>query len=594
MCGIFAIINKSLARIDDKILSEAVVAGAPRGPEQTETSQLQEADFFFHRLAINGLDKLSMQPISIGNVTLICNGEIYNYRELYDLHPDITPKTNSDCEIIIHMYNLYGMKRTLQMLDGVFAFALHIYDYYGDSISDKLYFGRDPFGVRPLYLFEATDKKEGSFIALASELKVLSKLTGTTADNNISPVKPGTYTKLEKPFKVHSRWQVAERNQQYFSLQFHPNVLKNIFPGDHAIISACQDIYKNLITAVKKRIVGTTDRPVACLLSGGLDSSLIAAIVSKFVPELHTFSIGMPGSKDLEYARVVASHINSVHHEVILSKDEFFNAIPNVIYNIESFDTTTVRASVGNYLIGQYISHNHPHKVIFNGDGSDELTGGYIYMLVAPNDIEFDNECKRLLEDIHTFDVLRSDRSISSNGLEPRTPFLDKTFVTEYLNIPAAVRNPRSSYNTHCQVWDRHANYYKSKGLNDIAQIIRSRPEKLLLRYAIDSMESNLLPPQILWRSKEAFSDGVSGEGESWYEVITNKLHGQNEDLSDYTKFATKDHMPPTTVEQLYYRRIYSQFFPNTDKSIPYFWMPKYVEATDASARTLAHYQSNN
>ena len=593
MCGIFAIINKSSVQLSTKQINDASVAGMPRGPEETQEKTMQEVDFIFHRLAINGLDSISMQPITFKNVTLICNGEIYNYRELYNLHPDIKPTTNSDCEIIIHMYLLYGMKRTLQMLDGVFAFVLHHYDY-DDGNSDKMFFGRDPFGVRPLYKYENFSEETGNFFSIASELKVLSALMGKSANNNIHPVKPGTFTKLEKPFKVRSQWQITNRDERYFSINYNPNVLQNIFPGDHAILDACKSIYQNLVNAVKKRVIGTTDRPVACLLSGGLDSSLIASIVSKYVPELHTFSIGMPGSKDLEYARVVAKHINSVHHEVILSKDEFFSAIPNVIFNIESYDTTSVRASVGNFLIGRHISTNFPHKVIFNGDGSDELAGGYIYMLHAPNDVEFDNECKRLLEDIHYFDVLRSDRSISSNGLEPRTPFLDKTFVCEYLNIPASVRNPRSSYNTHCQLWDRHANYYDAKGFAQIANIIRSRPEKLLLRYAIDKMDSSLLPPEILWRSKEAFSDGVSGAGESWYQVISNKLDGHETNMNMYKHFGTDGHIPPTTVEQLYYRKLFCEFFPNTDTCLPYFWMPRYVNATDSSARTLAHYNSNN
>lgn len=593
MCGIFAIINKTHKSIEQSDVLKAVQSGMPRGPESTQDVHFQEVDFYFHRLAINGLDTISMQPITIGNITLMCNGEIYNYKELFDLHPNIEPTTNSDCEIIIHMYKLYGMKRTLQMLDGVFAFVLHHYDYT-EGNTDKLFFGRDPFGVRPLFFYKNPDNP---FIALSSEVKVISNLLSSFKDgpsNNIIPVKPGTFTFMEKQFKVHSYWEISNNEERYFSLNYHPDVLKNVFPGGTPIITACSSIYQNLLNAVKKRIVGTTDRPVACLLSGGLDSSLIASIVSKYVPELHTFSIGMPGSKDLECARVVANHIKSIHHEVVVSKDDFFAAIPNVILNIESYDTTTVRASVGNYLIGQYISTNFPHKVIFNGDGSDELTGGYIYMLHAPNNIEFDNECKRLLDDIHYFDVLRSDRSISSNGLEPRTPFLDKTFITEYLNIPAAVRNPRSTYNTHCQLWDTHASYYQKKGLNNIANIIRSRPEKLLLRYAIDTMANGLLPASILWRSKEAFSDGVSGKGESWFEVIANKLEGYESNMDVYKHFSTEGHNPPSTVEQLYYRQVYSEFFPNTDKLIPYFWMPKYVDATDASARTLKHYLSSN
>ena len=196
-------------------------------------------------------------------------------------------------------------------------------------------------------------------------------------------------------------------------------------------------IYNNLCNAVKKRVQGTTERPIACLLSGGLDSSLITALVNKYHKgQLNTFSIGMKGSEDLKYAREVADHLKTNHTEIILTPEEFFDAIPDVIRTIESYDTTTVRASVGNYLVGKYISENSDCKVIFNGDGSDELTGGYLYFLKAPNAIEFDAECRRLIHEIHFFDVLRSDRCIAAHGLEPRTPFLDRTFVNEYLNIP--------------------------------------------------------------------------------------------------------------------------------------------------------------
>lgn len=591
MCGIFAIINKSLHNISSKQLQDAIDAGKARGPENTNSISLQDVEFHFHRLAINGLDNGSMQPITIGNVTLICNGEIYNYRKLYQMHPDIKPQTHSDCEIIIHMYKKYGMTRTLQMLDGVFAFVLHEYNYKQATEPDKLYIARDPFGVRPLYIYHNLTS-EGEAISVASEVKVLSKLLGKNANNNIYPVTPGTFSRFDKPFIVRHPWKLVEKETKYFTFNCHPDVMLTDFHNDIGIVKACKTIYSNLINAVKKRVVGTTDRPVACLLSGGLDSSLIASIVRMFVPELHTFSIGMPGSKDLEYARLVSKHIDSIHHEVIVSKDTFFGAIPTVINTIESYDTTTVRASVGNYLIGKHIADNFDHKVIFNGDGSDELTGGYIYMLYAPSNIEFDSECKRLLEDIHTFDVLRSDRSISSNGLEPRTPFLDKTLVSEYLNIPACIRNPRSNYNTHCKTWDIHADKYQAKGFHKIADIIRSRPEKLLLRYAIDQLNPGLLPSEVLWRSKEAFSDGVSGKDESWFEVIANKLRNMQYSL-DLGGSPLAYHMVPTTSEQAYYRSLYCQFFPNTDSTIPYFWMPKYVDATDASARTLAHYNSN-
>ena len=261
--------------------------------------------------------------------------------------------------------------------------------------------------------------------------------------------------------------------------------------------NTCSSVYETLLEAVKKRVI-TCERNIACLLSGGLDSSLISALVSKFVPkgQLQTYSIGMAGGSDLEYARTVSKHIHSIHNEIILTEHEFFSAIREVIYNIESYDTTTVRASVGNYLVAKYISEHSESKVIFNGDGSDELTGGYMYFHNCPNDIEFDHECKRLLTNIQYYDVLRSDRCISCHGLEARTPFLDRTFTHNYLSLPISIRNHNNG----------------------------KRIEKHLLRKSIEIMDPDLLPPSVLWRTKEAFSDGVSSQDKSWYEIIQSKL----------------------------------------------------------------------
>jgi asparagine synthase (glutamine-hydrolysing) len=217
------------------------------------------------------------------------------------------------------------------------------------------------------------------------------------------------------------------------------------------------------------------------LLSGGLDSSLIAALVADYFRRqgktIETYSIGLAKSEDVKYARIVADYIGSNHHEIIVTEDDMFNAIPEVIEALESYDTTTVRASLGNYLIGKHIAQHSEAKVIFNGDGSDELFGGYLYMNKCPDDIEFDKETRRLLKDIHMFDVLRSDKSISSNGLEPRTPFLDRTFVNYVLSIPAYLRN--------------HTNF-------------KDEPEKGMLRRAFndyfdDSLGRKILPDQILW-----------------------------------------------------------------------------------------------
>jgi asparagine synthase (glutamine-hydrolysing) len=203
-----------------------------------------------------------------------------------------------------------------------------------------------------------------------------------------------------------------------------PIFLENLYPRISCYLNA----------AVNKRCL-TTERPIACLLSGGLDSSLIAALVNNFYTshnlpnKLETYSIGLQDSEDLKYARIVAVYLGTNHTEIIVTEKEMFEAIPEVIRAIESYDTTSVRASIGNYLLGKYISTHSEAKVIFNGDGSDELLGGYLYMNKCPDDIEFDRETRRLLKDIHSFDVLRSDKCISSHGLEPRTPFLDKTFV---------------------------------------------------------------------------------------------------------------------------------------------------------------------
>ena len=307
----------------------------------------------------------------------------------------------------------------------------------------------------------------------------------------------------------------------------------------------------SLINAVKKRLL--SDRPIACLLSGGLDSSLITSIVvqltkQKSKTKIETFSIGLPGSTDLKYAKIVANYLGTKHHEILVTEDKFFDAIPEVVKIIESYDTTTVRASVGNYLVSKYISEHSKAKVIFNGDGSDELTGGYLYFHKAPNNLLFDYEVKTLLSNIHYFDVLRSDRSISSCGLEPRTPFLDKTFVSNYLSIPLI--------------------YRIEKGM-----------EKKLLR---DSFQE-FLPTEVLYRTKEAFSDGVSGTERSWFEIIAERLKSIDIPILDFNN----EYLTPRTKEQMYYRYLFEKEYSGREKIIPYFWMPKWSNTTDPSARTL-------
>ena len=402
MCGIFALLN-NIDSYSSETVTNAFKTGSKRGPDKSTFTPSENIILGFHRLAINGLDAKSNQPFDMDDIMLICNGEIYNYKELYKTF-DITPTTNSDCEIIIHLYKKFGILETIQMLDGVFAFCLY------DKINNTIVVARDPFGVRPLY--KATNTVNDT-IAFSSTLR---SITDIEIDNwDISQFTPGTY---EVYNFSHNNWEYKSSSQYY-------NVNTN---NSTDMISLHQAIYMinvSLHQAVKKRVF-TCDRDIACLLSGGLDSSLITSLVNKYYKEktgktVKTFSIGMIGSEDLKYAKTVADFLDTDHTEICLTEQDFLGAIDNVIMNVETYDTTTVRASVGNYLVSKYISEHCDAKVIFNGDGSDEVTGGYLYFHCAPNHIEFDLECKRLLNNIHFFDVLRSDRTISSNGLEART-----------------------------------------------------------------------------------------------------------------------------------------------------------------------------
>ena len=549
MCGIFATIFNVTPISESKqinYLTNHFNKGQSRGPEYSTIKFIHPTIVFgFHRLAINGLDSNSHQPIIINNVALICNGEIYNHTQL-SKSLNITSTTQSDCEIIIHMYKKYGIEYTVSNLDGVFSFVLY------DIGNNIIYIARDPFGIRPLF-YGYDDSKNLYF---SSEIKQISDII-----KQPSQFPPGHFSIIQSQNIIFS--------YRYFSLP--SSLISNPLNVDFNDILL--NIYESLYNSVEKR-VNNCERNIACLLSGGLDSSLICALVAKITKKpIQTYSIGLQGAEDLKYAKMVSQHIGSIHTEIIVSEQDFLDAIPTVIDRIESYDTTTVRASVGNYLVSKYISTHSDAKVIFNGDGSDELTGGYIYFLNAPSLIDFDFECKRLLQNIHYFDVLRSDRTISTNGLEARTPFLDKTFVSHYLSIPTYIRNPKSDF-------------WKEKIQIDGTITNDYIMEKLLLRYSIYKMDPLLLPHDILWRKKEAFSDGVSSKKKSWYEII------QEDVLNKQIKYDDSIIInPATTTEQKYYRSIFEKKYPNLGNIIPYFWMPKWCDAKDSSARTLKIYE---
>lgn len=543
MCGIWAVLGKPVSSDAAKFWTKKLNA---RGPEGCRIVQGPNFQLGFTRLAINGLNEDGMQPMRFDNKwNWICNGELYNWRQLADRH-DIEIKSGSDCEILGPLMAKLGtdadVRTVFRSLDGVFATVMI------NEADNIAIVARDPYGVRPLFIgYQADLSGNLSRLILASEMKAIP----TAECVAVETFPPGHYA----AYDLNTLQRIGY--EPYHTVPW----LKS------PLLSRAEDaraaIHSALEEAVDKRLM--TERPVAALLSGGLDSSLIAALVQKKLlqagaPSLKTFSIGFEGSEDLRYARMVADFIRSEHTEVIVTPQEFLDAIPQVIHDIESYDITTVRASVGNWMVGKYIADHTDCKVVFNGDGSDEVFGGYKYFYNAPNDDAFEAEITRLLNDIHYFDVLRSDRSISSHGLEARTPFLDKQFVAVARSVATALRRPLRE--------------------KDVI-------EKSILRQAF--INDILLPDEVLYRKKEAFSDGVSGNTKSWYEICQeNALENVPENWKELATQYT--HLTPKTAEAYYYRRLFSAHYPGADTvTVPYHWMPRWCPgATDPSARTIS------
>jgi asparagine synthase (glutamine-hydrolysing) len=325
-----------------------------------------------------------------------------------------------------------------------------------------------------------------------------------------------------------------------------------------------QDIYKNIrdifTDSVRKRLI--SDRPIGCLLSGGLDSSMVSAITAKLINhQLYTFTIGLIGATDIKYAEMVAKHINSKHTTFIVTIDEALKAIKEVIYTIESYDCTTIRASVWQYLLGKKIKETTNIKVLLTGEGSDELTSGYMYFHNAPSPDESHKENVRLLKDIHKFDGLRVDRAMACHGLEVRIPFLDTKFIDLYLSIDNKLRMAKGSI------------------------------EKQLFRDSFK--EENILPEQVLYRKKEAFSDGTSCNDKSWYKIIQEHIEEIVSD-EEFNMMGSKYVFnKPDTKEKYYYRKIFEEYYGDKSKNvIPYYWLPKWSgNITEPSARVLEVYK---
>jgi asparagine synthase (glutamine-hydrolysing) len=554
MCGIIIQWGQKLNR--EQFLA-ALAALKARGPDVTEsdtiTGSTTEIGIGFARLHIQGSGSGSDQPYRLrdGRIVL-CNGEIFNSEILTRTLGLSVPEGASDCAVIPALLER-GMPLTevARQLDGDFAIVVV------EPASESVSVARDPYGVRPLFFGAAAAQA-----ALASEIKALPRDA-----TNIEAIPPGsvmTFRLSESRVYATEQWhEVPWLKTPYWRSSLE------------ALTHAGQALRHALEEAVAKRLV--TVREVGACLSGGLDSSLVAAIAAKKLravgKRLHTYSIGMAGSPDLEHARLVAAHIGSEHHERVVEPEECLAVIPEVVRAIESFDITTVRASVGNYLVGRLVAETTPDvKVVLNGDGADEVLGGYLYMRAAPDDAAFETETDRLLREIHRYDVLRSERSMAAHGLESRSPFLDRQFVSVARGLPTDVLRPRPDF-----------------------------IEKAILRTAFSPLagqEEGLLPEKVLWRRKEAFSDGISRAERSWFEMA--RAEGERRATTSGSSWkdraATYTVNPPPTPEALWYRELFAEAYPEAAASAaaPAMWMPRFVAgATDPSARTLSLYSAS-
>ncbi len=512
MCG-FMFVSK---KIDREIFEKGLQKIRYRGPDGSDVVESSQSLFGFHRLAIIDTIK-GMQPFTSDELHLVCNGEIFNYRELKEEFP-FEYSSNSDCEVLIPIYKKYR-KDMFSLLDGEFAFVIE--DEKG------VFAARDPFGIRPMFY----GYYQGE-IAFASEAKALIGIC-----EGVKPFPPGHYfydNKFEKYYDVSASDKLISCREEI-----------------------SEGIHDKLTAAVVKRM--HSDRKVGFLLSGGLDSSLVCAIAAKYSKEpIETFAIGMEDDAiDLKYARIVAKHIGSVHHEVVITKEDVLGCIDDLIQILETYDITTIRASVGMYLVCKYIKERTDVKVLLTGEVSDELFG-YKYTDFAPSPCAFQEEAGKRVKELYMYDVLRADRCIASNSLEARVPFGDLDFSRFVMNI-----DPQLKVNIY------------DKG-------------KYLLRKAF---EHGYLPDEIVWREKAAFSDAVGHSMVDYIKDYAEKIYDEEVYASLSGKYQSN---PPFTKEALFYREIFEKYYLGHDRWIEGYWMPNKewdgCNVDDPSARVLANY----
>ena len=520
MCSIMGYCSP---RADRRAFEEGFSRTVSRGPDDSRIVDTGAGLLGFHRLAIMGLHPEGMQPFGLNGSFLVCNGEIYGFEKLKQkLSEKYTFVSQSDCEILLPLYQEHGVKM-FSMLDAEFALILY------DAETGGFVAARDPIGIRPLYYGY---DKEGS-ILFASEPKNLLDLT-----DKIMPFPPGHYFK-----------------DGQFVCYCDLTKVENICHDD--LDTICSNIREKLIAGVEKRLVA--DAKVGFLLSGGLDSSLVCSIAAKrSKTPIKTFAIGMSEDAiDLKYAREVAEHIGSDHTEVIITKDSVLSALEWVIMVLGTYDITTIRASMGMYLLCEAIHKNTDIRVLLTGEISDELFG-YKYTDFAPSAEAFQKEAEKRLRELHMYDVLRADRCISVNSLEARVPFGDLDFVKYVMSI-----DPEKKLNKY------------GKG-------------KYLLRRAF---EGEYLPESILYREKAAFSDAV---GHSMVDYLKEFAASHYTDEEFEHRRCAYNHARPFTKESLYYREIFEKYYPGQSEMVIDFWMPNKswdgCDVNDPSARVLSNY----
>lgn len=520
MCSIIG-----LSKCDDfEKIKKSFEKSNSRGPDGTSYYNANSALLGFKRLAIMGLNEFGMQPFSYDDKVLVCNGEIYGFRDIKIelLKKGYSFKSDSDCEILLPLFKEFGFEM-FSKLDAEFALIIY------DKKEDKIIAARDPLGIRPLYYGKS--KSNDTYI-FASEPKILVDLV-----EDIFPFPPGYYFDGEKFIQYSFITDVESKHTRMRDVE--------------------KNIHSLLVEGVRKRL--DSDALIGFLLSGGLDSSLVCSIATKILKKpIETFAIGMEKDAiDLKYAKEVADYLKTNHHEVIITRDDVISSLEEVIYNLATYDITTIRASVGMYLLCKYIHENTDIKVLLTGEISDELFG-YKYTDYAPNPEEFQKESKKRIDEIHMYDVLRADRCISSNSLEARVPFGDLAFVKYVMEIDPKIKMNR--YN---------------KG-------------KYLLRKAF---EGDYLPKDILYREKAAFSDAV---GHSLVEDIKEFAEDYYTDEEFEINRKKYTFAQPFTKESLMYREIFEKYYPGQAHMIKDFWMPnkswKGCDVDDPSARFLKNY----